>query len=339
MRPKRKASTLPRPLSPELSLVPSYRAGLYAELQKFGSSKRDRQTTLWEAEVESSDAVAVSGLNLSVPEDKALSAVQMLLDKTGYQGTDGRETRSEPFKWSGRLPRLSITHSQYFEAYGLERARDGQYSRHQEAEALEALWSLTTPRAVYYERKHWDKGRQLSDIIRAKAPLLTLIEIMAYKDLPAYQADQLKAGQQVASKPRATGLLIECSPLLVDSIDSFYTLKPTTLHKEIQQHHGSKKVSRAVSLFIEWLLTLDRPTIGPQKATLIEKLRLSKYVEDRHKERAEARLQEALSTAKALGYLLDYQDTGTGKVSLKLNPERCYRVRQKAGRKDEKANS
>lgn len=332
MSPRRKGSTLPRPVSPGLSLVPSYKAGLYAELQKFGSSKRDSQLTLWEDEPEASEITVTSGLDLSVSEDKALSAIQILLDRAGYQGTEPvQETLSPAFKWRGSLPRMTISHTEYFEAYGLDRKGDGSFYSHQAEEALEALWSLAnTDRAVYYERRHWEGRKRLSDIIKAKAPLLRVTEITGYKDLDEEEAEQIKAGQDIPAKARAKGLLIECSPLLVDSVDSFYLLKPVTLHREIQQLHGSKRVSRAVSLFIEWLLTLDLPTVRVDKDTLIERLRLSKYVERRHKKIAEARIQEAVQTAKDLGYLLNYQGdpAGTGILSLTLNPERCSRVKR-----------
>lgn len=337
-RQKRPATEQPRPIDPGLSLVPTYRAGLYPELQKFGSSNRDRQLLLWQDEDEPTEITVSSGLDLSVSEDKALSAIQILLDKTGYQGTGpGEEIHSSAFKWSGTLPRLSITYSQYFEAYGLAKAGDGQYKGHQEEEALDALRSLAaTRRSVYYERKHWQGRKQLSDIIRARRPLLTLTELTAYKDLEQEEAQQVRAGQEVEAKARARGLIIEPSPLLIDSIDSFFLLKPTTLHKEIQQLLGSRRISRTVSLFIEWLLTMDLATVKIGKAKLIDKLRLSSYIERRHKDEAEARLQESFQAAKELGYLLDYQeDPATGMMSFSLSPDRCSRVKHSRKAKKE----
>jgi hypothetical protein len=62
------------------------------------------------------------------------------------------------------------------------------------------------------------------------------------------------------AKPTLNRLIIVISPLLVDQIETFYLLKPVTLHAEIRQLHGSKRTSRAVSLFIEWLLTKNRKT-------------------------------------------------------------------------------
>jgi len=312
---------------------------MYAELQKFGSSKRDSQLMLWQEEAEHSEITVASGLDLSASEDKALSAIQILLDKTGYQGTDpGQEIHSPAFQWTGALPRMLISQSEYFEAYGLDRAGDGQYKGHQAEEALAALKSLaTTDRAVYYERKHYKGKQRLSDIIKAKTPLLRMTEITAYKDLEPEEAEQVRAGQEVEAKARVRGLMIECSPLLVDRIDNFYLLKPRTLHKEIQQLLGSRRVSRTVSLFIEWLMTKNTATVRIDRAKLVDVLRLSKYVEQRQWYRIEPRLQEAFQTAKELGFLLDYQEdpAGTGILSFRLNAQRCSRVKDKQTVKEE----
>lgn len=317
----------------DLQAPPTYKAGLYAELQKFGSSERDQQLSLWPPEPEETE-VTVSGLDLTVSEDKALSAIQILLYQTGYQGNrPGVVVDSEAFRFRGILPKLAITHSQYFEAYGLEKVGD-RYKGHQVQEALEALRSLATiPRFIYYERKHWTGSgknrRQLSDIIRAKAPLIKLTEITAYKDLEQEEAERVKAGHDIPEKPRATGFLIEFSPLLVDSIDDFYILKPTKLHKEIQELYGRKRYSKSVPLFILWLLTKNIGTVKISKEKLAERLRMDWYLKNRRRSELEAKLQEAFRVAKDLGYLLDYYEEATGRMVFRLNPKRCYRVHSK----------
>jgi len=332
MSPRRRSS-LPRPLAP-LEAPAVYRAGMYAELQKFGDSSRDAQLSLWQDQEEPGE-ITVSGLNLSESEDRAFSAIQKLLDETDYRGNlPARQADSPAFKWTGSLPSLAISHSQYFEAYGLQKQGDGSYYGHQAEEALQALQSLSTTRStVYYERKRYTgtgkKARQVSDIIRAKAPVIILTEITAYEDLEPEEAEEIKAGQQVAEgKIRATGLLIEPSPLLMDGIEDFFLLKPSSLHQEIKHLLGPKRSSRANSLFIEWLLTKNTAIVKISKAKLIQKLRLSSYIQRRHKEEAEARLQEAIQTAKSLGYLLEAEDSGAGILTFRLSPERCSRVKQ-----------
>lgn len=329
MSPKRRSSSLPRPLSPGLETPALYKAGLYAELQKFGQDSG--QLLLWHEEPE--EPVACTGLDLTISEDKALSAVQMLFHKTDYQGNrPGTQATSQAFQWTGALPVQAVTYAEYFEAYGLEKAGDGRYHGLQVDEALRALRSLAeTPRTIYYERKHYQgegkARRQLTDIIRAKAPLIKLTELTAYKDLEQEEAQEVRAGQEIPEKIRTTGLLIEASPLLLDSLEDFYILKSPALHKEVQQLLGKKRVSRTLSLFLEWLLTKNTARVKIGKDNLIDRLRLTSYVVSRHKETAEARLQEAFQVAIELGYLRSYQETPTGMLVFELSPERCSRIK------------
>lgn len=328
MSPKRRSSQ-PRPLAPGLEAPALYQAGLYAELQKFGKDRDSEQMLLWHEE-EPDEPIKVTGLDLTVSEDKAFNAVQILLHKTGYQGNrPGKQASSSGLQWT--LPVVAVTYAEYFEAYGLEKAGDGSYKGHQADEALKALRSLAeTPRTIYYERKHYQgegkARRQLTDIVKSRAPLVRLEELTAYSDLEQDEAEAVKAGQELADKIRSTGLLIEASPLLVDCISDFYILKSPALHREIQQLLGTKRVSRTVSLFIEWLLTKNTARVRISKDKLIDRLRLTKSIERRHPEEAEARLQEAFQVAKELGYLRSYQESSTGMLLFELSPERCSRI-------------
>lgn len=317
----------------ELQVQPTYKAGLHAELQKFGSKERDRQLSLWPTEPEETEE-AVSGLDLTVSEDKALSAIQILLYQTGYQGNrPGVVVDSEAFRFKGILPRLEVTYSQYFEAYGLKKV-GGRYKGHQVQEALEALRSLATiSRFIYYERKRWTGSgrnrRQVSDFIFAKTPLIKLTPIAACEGLEQEEAERFRAGYYIPENTRAIGLLIEVSPLLVDGIDNFYILKPTKLHKEIQELYGRKRYSKSVYLFILWLLTKNSDTVKISKEKLAERLRMDWYLKNRRRSELEAKLQEAFRVAKDLGYLLEYNEEATGRMVFRLNPKRCYRVNSK----------
>ena len=78
--------------------------------------------------------------------------------------------------------------------------------------------------------------------------------------------------------------------------------------------------------FIEWLLTLDKPTIKISKPNLARKLRLDYMIEQRKPALLEGRIQDALQTAKDLEYLLDFREEPIGLLILSLNPVRCQRI-------------
>ena len=336
----------PRAISPQVGpFPPVYKATMHLELQKFGDWKGARQMLLSEVmggeELAESSPIEVTGLDLSTSEDKALSAIQVLLDKTGYKGNQpGQATAFEEWKWPGTLPRLATSYSAYFEAYGLQRKGDGSYYGHQAEEALEALDSLTKARRIIYKRKRREgkKQREVWDIIVVTKPLISIAK--GYKGLEQDEAAQVEAGQELPH--RVTTLVIDVGPLFVDGLDSFFLLKPTTLYQEIRTLLGSRPVSRAVSLFIEWLLTIDLPKIGISKDKLAKVLRLDSLIQQRKQSRIQDRLLEAIQTAQELGYLLKWEEDAFGIFHFTLNPERMGRHPKwqlKAGEKDEEAGS
>ena len=315
-----------------------YKAGMYTELQKFGRGKEDTRQLLrtgqqgfLEEVIE--DWTNTAGLDFTVSEDKALSALQILLDKTDYKGhLPSQEVSSPAFKGRFLMPRLVITFEEYFEAYGLtgkEKRRGGKYQGLQREEAIKALDSLTKPRRLVYQRKYWKgKGknrRQVYDVIVAEKPLITIGKWSLYRALEGMEAKSVSAGADVPEK-RITQLEIEFSPLLVDSIEKFYLLKPKALHSEIQQVIGKKRVPRTVSLFVQWLLTKNTGTVQVKRETLYVRLRLDYMAEKRQWARLEERLSLCYEVAKKLGYLLDVKEEYQGLLVFTLNPERCKRI-------------
>ena len=308
-----------------------FRAGMHAELQKFGSSKRDQQISLWEqADAVQVTGTEVSGLDLTVSEDKALSALQILLDRTGYQGNrPGEQLHTETFQ--GTLPRLAVSYSDFFDAYGLEPgSRDGHHK--QEQEAKEALRSLAeTKRRVCYTRHRYKGTERRSDVVAWTAPIIAVETVDVYRDLTDDEAARVQAGEDRPG--RQSGFVVTFSSLLVEQIETFHVLKPTTLHQEIRQLHKGKRTPRAFSLFVEWLLTLDSTPFRISREKLVQRLNLDDlYTRQRRKAYVEKQIAEAIETALALHYLTDWQQDGTGMFTFHLNPERCKREEAKRQR-------
>ena len=285
---KPKALDQPVSTSPDLYIQPEttepkpshYKAAMYLELQKFGQdSPKTRQLLLQddpslEEDLDELDRqIETAGLDLTVTEDRALSALLILLDRKGYKGDGSREIESDAWKWKGRIPRLSFTWSEFYEAYGLQKHGE-QYQGRQIDEAKKALESLQRPFSfVYQKRKYEGTGKRrktLYDAIRIKRKLIEIIPIEGFTDLTEEELEQVKAGAEVKAKLRRTQLIVDFSPILVDQLDTFYLLKPTSLHQDLSQLLKGKRPHRAYSLFIEWLLTLNKPVlkIGKEKLAL-----------------------------------------------------------------------
>lgn len=318
----------PRVITGDLAIQPYFRGSMHVELQKFKNRDRTTQLMLGETEVQEMEAIDTHGLDFTNSQYRALDAIQKLLDKTGYKGNIPGETiSSTAFKWEGFLPRLSVTYSDYFEAYGLEKRGDQYYQGSQAQEAIQALRSLAETRRMSYVRKRWTgKGRgrrRVNDVIRVTKPLVSFIE--GFQGLTEEETALIVEGGDLPEK-RQTRLVIDISPILVDQIDTFFLLKPTRLHNEIKQLLGGKKYSKSITTFLYWLMTKNKKVIKISRARLAERLRLDYLIEQRKPTLLDTRLQEAFQVAKELEYLLDYREELTGLLVFTLNPARIKRI-------------
>ena len=304
------------------------RKGLHFVLQQFGGPRKEekeiRQGLLWEGAEEGPELereVELTGLNLSVGQHKALHAAIVLLDRTNYQGNiPSLEITSEAFKGKFTIPRVSITIPEYLDAYGLASDTKGKAR----IMALEDLDYLTEPQRLAYRRTEYrgkgkDRKKEAITIV-TRRPLISLTKI--YRDPDG----QVLRGRETPD--RLIRMEIEYSPIVIDQIDTFYTLQPVRLHQEISGYLGHGRYSEAIPRFLDWLTTLDINPMPIRKELLLERLRLDKMKEQKNTGRMRARLQEAIDVAQGLGYILAYEEDPTGRLyKFHLNPERCPRAK------------
>lgn len=314
--------------------TPLYKAALYAEQTKFGKPRDQYQMTLAEAQTDwTPDDWGPLGIAPTVDEDKALSAIQILLDRTGYKGNlPPDRIVSAAFRWEGNLPNLAFTWPEYLEAYGLRRDAKGQFPRHQEDRAKAALLSLTRPRRILYTRTRYVGGQRRHDVIACEKPLVELIE--GYQDLTNQELAEVRAGRR---PERASRLILQPSPLLLDSLETFHLYKPANLHQQIEDLVARKKGKRtrpirSHSLFIQFLHTIDLAEFRVSRERLVDTLRLSKYRDQRKLSQAYQQIDECLAIAQELGFILSHQEDALGVITMRLNPEKLSRVRARLDR-------
>jgi len=322
---------------------PYFKAGIELELQKFG--KPEYSPLLLGEDTDIQQENISLGLDLSETQARALHAIQKLLAGTDYQGNlEGREINSIDFKWRGRLPTYSMTYTEYYEAYGLEPAGDGRYHGAQVQQSIEAFKSLSLSRyylvydrIVYKDGKPvYKDGKPVKEAIRVTAPIIERIGELIQEPTEEELQD-LRAGYELPE--RVSRIVFVPSPILLDRIDEgWYLLKPAGLYAEIQALYPDKHhAPRAVSLFIEWLLTLNKKEMSIGRRNLAEKLRMYSDIKNRRQSRIDKKITEALEVAKKLEYLLSYEIQPTGsrgeyRIDMKLNPERIKRIKSKMAR-------
>jgi len=245
--------------APPGGVRPYFRASMEAELQKFGKPEYSQLALGEDADIQ--EASLFSGLEgLTENQDKAIHAIQKLLADTDYLGNlPGENRTSTEFKWTGYMPTLSFTPTEYFDAYpGLERAGDGRYHGSQVKSAIEALKSfLDIKYSFSYNRPVFEKGKKSYKAIRAVGTLINQIG-ESFSDLTEEELEDEKAGKGLPES-RMTRISITPSPILLAGIrDGWYLLKPVHLHAEVQALYPGKKYPPEVRLFLEWLLTLNK---------------------------------------------------------------------------------
>ena len=100
------------------------------------------------------------------------------------------------------------------------------------------------------------------------------------------------------------------------------------MYQIVADYLKTKKVKKAVILFLEWLMTKDTLNYQIHKRDLIERLWLIETFENmRHKNRVESTLTQCFETAIGLGFLKsDVIEDDSGHFHLELNQERCTRI-------------
>jgi len=310
---------------------PYFKAGMELELQKFGKPEYSQLLLGEDADIQQGDISY--GLELSKPQARALHAIQKMLDDTDYQGNmEGEERTSIDFKWRGYIPTLSFTPTEFYQAYGLEPAGDGRYHGSLAQEALEGLKSLMTARyLLVYDRTVYKNGKKSIEAIRVTAPIISSVG-ESFQDITEEQLEQVKAGQAISDR-RNTRIIITPSPIMLDRIhEGWYLLKPASFFTEIQALYPGKRYPDEVYLFLSWLLTWNKKEARINKKNLAVILRMDSLIRNRRRADIDKRITEALEVAKKLEYLLSYEIQPTGRIDMKLNPERIRRIKSKMAR-------
>jgi len=333
----------PETVSPtaEVTDSGSYKVPMHLDLQSFVSEKslkKPEQIELFSG-FEAKDSDIKIGLShLSDAGFNALEAFKKLIARYSFVGN--RETKEILSNFYGitmplRYPRIEISKSEYYEAYGLERDSRGWFGGAKVLQtALKGLLELTETQHMLITRKRWkEKGssrEEVTDILRIHSPLIMVIE--GYEGLTSKEAERVEAGKEIA---KDSFLVIELSPIFTLDSDDYYLLRRFDKEKVIKSLAGksTKTYSRLKRLTV-WLEQrgIDSLTIGIDK--LAEITGLESYIKQRHTTKLINRLKELMRLASdgETKWLLSWSYANK-KFTLELNPQLCSRVKKKSNGK------
>ena len=248
-----------------------------------------------------------------------------------------------------------MTRTEYYDAYGVHKSRTTrgkiEYDGREKRDALNNLRKLAdTEFLVTYSRKLWLRDEERSKAIRGKTTIIKILE--GYDNLLPEELSRIERGEDIES--RATEVVWQASPLLVDQIDSYFLLKPNSYYDEIKQVAG--RSSKYFTTFIDYLYTraedirrsnarkyqhlnsftdpklADTWILQIDEHNLAEILRMYSYIKSRNWKRIRNTVGSCYALAKKLGYITE---AGTADGITKpyerivLNPSKFHEIRKR----------
>lgn len=310
-------------------VIPTYRAGVYAEQAKIGWKDTTRQLLLGEGAglLDIDKKVSEYMPSFTYTELRAYSAIQRFID--------------EQYK-AGDLLEVSFSPQEFYDYCGLQKNPKGSYSRKQQEEYKEALKGLAKKdRKIIQQRSEFTKNKKGK---RAKkiytyiltAPLITLLEGDVIESDTKEEAqevlDKAISGQELPQRKRRTRYVVRPEKIMYELLDSFYVRKSISQYEEIRALHPGDKPKESTQAFLDFIQLLDYGPLKIGRDTLADRMNLHTYIKQRKRTLINSRINEALEDALKARYILSYKEEPTGLLIIQLNPERCSRYAEKLAR-------
>lgn len=339
------------------------KTSLHTEFQKLGKRPKERKNIFDNLdarvkEAKETENIEIVGIENTKAQDKALFAIQKLLENTDYKGNSvGKKLfKGNDFKMNKViLPVLRITPSQYLGAYGVKKYKTSrgkkEFSSRESERALKALYDLSNKKYLFYyvrkpeKKKKKEESKYEYGVISTIWPLIFLGK--CYEGLTQQERDRVKSGENLKENDiKLKYLNITICPILIDQIDSYFVKKPANYYQEIELlfPHASKFVHRFINYLDTQGSIKSRKNMGwaieINYLKLAYKLRMNKYIESKQWKRIKEVLKKCYEIAKKLNYLLSYK-TVPGvkdeKEVLELNPQKFSKM-QSTDRKRNKGS-
>ena len=343
------------------------KVSLHSQLQKQGKSGKQGQNSIFDiiesegdpnkrdelTRLKNENRVDAVGLDLSKSQEKALFAIQTMLNNTDYKGNAvGKEISSQNMGFDGYLPALKFTPAEYLEKFGVNKRDYGrgylEFVSNERDEALKALRDLSQMRfLMFYTKKYWvDKIKDFRyNTIRTIRPLINITE--GFEQLNKKEVTSLLENNSTLANEKLTVIVIEPNPILIDQIDTYFVLKPASTYQEIKLQVGN--ASKFVYRFVDYLLT-EVAQRGRKKTAIDWKikinyqslgtiLRMDSYIKTRNWKKMRNAINNCYETAQKLGYIQEYQIEQQGVTKeidiIYLNPEKFHKIDEINKRREE----
>ena len=303
--------------------------GAHLERQKIGRSSKENMEIINEFsdnkmifnEIKKSNV----GLDLTVLQDRAITAVQSLLDQTNYKGNmPSSFMDSSILGVSFDLPVLNFTPSEFYKAFSLKKHKKGKYEKYYSNEckqAITALRSLYEKKFVYYyKRESFDDGTPETSYAKY------------YSNLFIETLEVGNDGEE--DNKRIKSITLTLSPIFIDQVQKYHTAKPRGYFNEIKAI--SPKASKFIYRFMDIVLFQGRNNksgiVRLKENTLGYQLRMNKYIDNKKLSELRKIITKCLEMAENINFISSW--TYENKlIEIKINYDRVVKVKAKYSRK------
>ena len=301
------------------------RAGMHLQLQKIGRSEKENQQIIksfaGHQEYQQIQELNVVGLDLTLLQNQAVNAIQVILSQTNYQGNLEPLNSSVDGIGHINLPVLKFSLAEFYKAFGVKKSKVksgyDQYLGGDCKQALDALRSLYNRQFIIsFDHRTYSekKNKYVKGSVKIYAKLFGDV-----KEEYRYDANNKRSLESI------TMIL---SPLFVFQLDTYNVLKPIDYINQIKEK--DPYVSKYAHLFVEQVLNQSRlnkkdGVVKLRIETLAYQLRMDNYL--KYKKWIEIRkvIERCLEVAKAIEFITDFK-IEKDLVEFHINYEKLHKV-------------
>lgn len=310
--------------------IPYIRAAVHLQLQKIGKSEREKKKIIEsfkdDTDYQQIKNINVVGLDLTVLQNQALHAIQVLLDQTNYEGNmEPTYMNSPAFGFEGYLPVIKFTPANYYEAFGLTKRKTksgkNQFRGGDRENAIEALRSLYDRQFIIcYTQAIYSKNKKI------RKPKYVHVKVFRklFGDIEEKQ-EQDKNGQKYLKS-----IMMTMSPVFVAQLKSYIVAKPINYIQEIKKI--SPRASEYVYRFIEHVLTQSRLNnknglVRVNEEVLAYQLRMDNFIKRKKGKEIRKVIEKGLEVAKGIGFISSYSIVNN-MIEFQINYNKLVKVKK-----------
>jgi hypothetical protein len=310
--------------------IPYIRAAVHLQLQKIGKSEKEKKKIINsfrnDAEYQEIKDINVVGLDLTVLQNQALHAIQVLLDQTNYEGNmEPTYMNSPAFGFEGYLPVIKFTPACYYDAFGLTKYKTksgkNQFRGGDRENAIEALRSLFNRQFIIcYTQKVYSENKKIKGYKKVHVKVFRKL----FGDIEQREVEDKNGNKYLQS------IMMTMSPVFVAQLKSYTVAKPINYIQEVKKL--SPRASEYVYRFIEHVLNQSRLNnknglVRVSEDALANQLRMDNFIKRRKGKEIRKVIEKSLEVAKGIDFISSYSIINN-MIEFQINYNKLVKVKK-----------